>query len=201
MTDLVHYEAPQVVLRDGYRFDRYARAEYLDLLRAGYGRAAAAQRVNVSQRQIRKTIQLNPEFAEQVRDAEGQADDVVQNSLYQKAVGHQAVDRDGNVYDVPGSVEAQKFWLANRRTAEWNVGVARTPVTIGTSDDVDEIQSLDDLRETGRAVIRQLLDKVQQLEAAKAETFDDSIIDAESEELVTSTIPPVPGTVNDPWDE
>jgi hypothetical protein len=200
MTDIAKYEAPHVVLRDGYRFDRYARQEYLDLLRAGYGRAAAAQRVNISQRQIRKTIQLNPEFAEAVRDAEGQADDVVQNSLYQKAVGHQAVDREGNVYDVPGSVEAQKFWLANRRTAEWNVGVARTPVTLGVADDIEEIQSLDDLRETGRAVIRQLLDKVQQLEAAKAETFDDDIIEAESEEILSS-IPPVPGTVNDPWDE
>lgn len=199
MTDLVPHEAPPVVLRDGYRFDRYARKEYLDLLRAGYGRRAAAERVGISNRQVRKTIQLNAEFAEAVRDAEGHADDVVQNSLYQKAVGHTAVDREGNAYEVPGSVEAQKFWLANRRTEEWQVGVARgTTYVIGDGDVEETVQSVDELRMRGGEVIRQLLDRVKQMEDLQAEQIDEDVIDAESEE-VTASIPPVPDTVNDPW--
>jgi hypothetical protein len=203
MTDIVHHDPPPVRLRDGYRFDRYARKEYLDYLRAGYGRRAAAERVGISQAQVRKTIQLNAEFAEAVRDAEGSADDVVQNSLYQKAVGHEAVDREGNVYHVPGNVEAQKFWLANRRTSEWQVGVARgNTYQIGDVGDVDDDvvhQTLDALRVTGHAVISQLLDKARRLEEVEADQqLDDDVIDAESEEVTTS-IPPVPDTVNDPW--
>jgi len=61
----------------------------------------------------------NPEFLQSIKRGKIKADFKVNQSLYHKAIGHKAVDKDGNQIDVPGETAAMIFWLKNRQPDRW----------------------------------------------------------------------------------
>jgi len=81
------------------------RAEYLDQLREGKRRGAAAEAVGVDRETVRLTYNSDPEFATAVEQAEIDACDIVEDALLEAAKS--------------GNVVACQVWLYNRAPNRW----------------------------------------------------------------------------------
>lgn len=87
------------------KFGTRKKAMYLELLRQGYRRGAAAEAVGVSRETVRLAYNSDPEFAEAVDLAEVAACDIVEDALLEAA-------KSGNVL-------ACQVWLYNRSPDRW----------------------------------------------------------------------------------
>ena len=87
------------------RFDADAKARYLDALRRGNTRGAAAASAGVSRRTPELHAASDPAFAEEIDAAEAAAVARVEDALFQKAI--------------EGNVKAILAWLHNRAPEQW----------------------------------------------------------------------------------
>jgi len=148
----------------GVRFDRYARARFLDLVAQGHSRTGAAKRLGFQRRTITARMARDPEFAQQVLEAEGEILDEIESVVMGKAKA--------------GHVEAAKFVLERRDPARWGPLSARQ--AIGTAP-VDA--SPEELGAVAAELIRQII--------AKEQRVAEAVIDVESVEA-DDPVPPVP---------
>jgi hypothetical protein len=124
------------------KFDDIKKAEYLELLREGTGRCRAARSVGVNIFTVERHMGQYPSFADAVSLAETEADDEVENALYQAAIS--------------GNVTACQVWLYNRRKDKWtdrrNV---RTEITgrDGGPIEVDQVELLEKLKKIAQRTI------------------------------------------------
>jgi hypothetical protein len=88
-----------------YKFDKGRREEYLQKLRAGVRRSAAARAVGVDRTTVWRAIRDDPDFAAAVDEAELDAAELVEDALFQAAL--------------KGHVRAQQVWLYNRCSDRW----------------------------------------------------------------------------------
>jgi len=93
--------------RDGqpYKFGAQKRTEFLQNLRDGMRRGAAAEAVGVTRETVRLVYRDEPEFASAVEQAEMDANETVEDALYQAATS--------------GNVTAIQVWLYNRQPERW----------------------------------------------------------------------------------
>jgi len=89
-------------------------------LMAGADMAIASRLVGVSREALRKHALANPATAKRMEEAKSFADDRIQKSLFNKALG--------------GDTTAMIFWLKNRRPVEWRdrrelAGDPKAPLT------------------------------------------------------------------------
>ena len=87
------------------KFDATKKEGYLDALRQGARRGAAAEAVGVTRQTVHNHLKAHPEFAEEVSRAEMEANDLVVDALFQAAIS--------------GNVVAIQVWLYNRVPEEW----------------------------------------------------------------------------------
>ncbi len=87
------------------KFNRSTRKKYLDLLRQGVRRGAAAEQVGVTRQTVFIYKQKHPEFAEEERQAEIDACEIIEDALFQAAQA--------------GNVRAIETWLFNRCPERW----------------------------------------------------------------------------------
>ena len=87
------------------KFTRKKKEAYLELLRQGLRRGLAAQSIGLDRHTVVTAVRNDPEFAAEVDQAELDACEIVENSLYQKAC-------DGNT-------TAIQVWLYNRDPERW----------------------------------------------------------------------------------
>lgn len=103
--------------------------EFLEHMRAGMRRGAAAEVLGLTRMEVMTFIRENSGFEEQVLDAEGLATEHVEEALYQAAVS--------------GSVPAAKLWLDLKRPRHASPPMAAPPdednVTSAMDDDLAEI--------------------------------------------------------------
>lgn len=110
------------------------KEEYVEqarkLTKLGATEAELGEFFNVSQRTIRRWIVENAKFARAVKVGKAVADDRVEKSLYNRAVGYtfeseKIFQHNGKVIraevleHVPPETTACIFWLKNRRREEW----------------------------------------------------------------------------------
>lgn len=81
------------------------KALYLQKLREGLRRTAAAKAVGITTKTIREHAKADPEFAAQIEQAEIDAVDEIEDVLYEKALG--------------GHFQSIIFVLMNRRPEKW----------------------------------------------------------------------------------
>jgi hypothetical protein len=87
------------------KFNSKRKAEYLQQLREGLRRGAAAEAVGISRETARLHYNSDETFAEQVRLAEADSHEVVEDALFQAASS--------------GNVTAMIFYLCNRMPEKW----------------------------------------------------------------------------------
>jgi hypothetical protein len=92
-------------MAQAYKFTTARRRLFLDLVRAGKRRGAAAQECGVSRETVRLHMARDPAFAAEVEDAELDAVEKVEDALYQAALA--------------GNVVAAQVWLYNRAPDRW----------------------------------------------------------------------------------
>jgi len=110
--------------------------------------AQLAEHLGTSYRVLYDWMEAHPEFLQAVTRRRAQADDMVEGSLYGRAVGYdktlteQRLDKDGCVHDLdkdvhfPSDPNAAMNWLKNRRPDEWR---EKQTVEI-TGDFVDQVK-------------------------------------------------------------
>ncbi|MCA1596084.1 MAG: hypothetical protein LC772_06635 [Chloroflexi bacterium] len=81
------------------------RAQFLEELRKGTRRGAAAESIGISRETIRIAYNTEPEFAAAVEQAEMDANELVENALFVAAK--------------TGNVQACQTWLYNRMPERW----------------------------------------------------------------------------------
>jgi len=101
------------------------------LARRGFTRFEIAGFLEVNRETVRRWEAAYPEFCGALKSGAGAADDRVERSLYERAVGYSfeseklfcgkdgAVTRVPYVVHCPPDVTAQIFWLKNRRPNTW----------------------------------------------------------------------------------
>jgi hypothetical protein len=82
-------------------FSKTVQEEFLDHLRNGMMRGAAAEAVGLQRKTVLDYIATHEAFEKDVLDAEGEAYEHVEEALYQAAIS--------------GNVSAAKMWLDHRR--------------------------------------------------------------------------------------
>ena len=87
------------------KFNDRRKKEFLDALRTGSRRGAAAESVGVTRQTVWYAMQDDTGFAEAVEQAEMDANELVEDALYQAAQS--------------GNVVACQVWLYNRMPARW----------------------------------------------------------------------------------
>lgn len=87
------------------KFGDQKKEKYLRLLRDGQRRGQAARACGVSYETVRLHLHAEPWFAHAVHDAEMDANEVVENALFETAKA--------------GNVLAQQVWLYNRSPDRW----------------------------------------------------------------------------------
>lgn len=87
------------------KFIAEVRAQYLDLLRTGKRRGAAARQLALDPGTVRAYAQQHVEFRQDRRVAEAEADEIIESALFDTA-------KDGNV-------RAIEVWLFNRKPNTW----------------------------------------------------------------------------------
>lgn len=88
-----------------FKFDDLKKAVYVRLIRAGMRRVHAAEQVGVAYTTVLEHFRRFPDFAQAVSEAEMARLDLVEEALYETAIG--------------GNVVAQQVVLYNRRPEEW----------------------------------------------------------------------------------
>ena len=81
------------------------RAKIIGALQAGADMAIAAKAMGVDRKTIYRTMERDPSFADEVREARDFADERVEKSLFDSAM--------------KGNVTAMIFWLKNRKPKVW----------------------------------------------------------------------------------
>lgn len=108
------------------KFTAEVRARFLDRLREGVRRGKAARSVGVDPSTVRRYAQRVPEFADEMRLAEDEAHEEVEDALFLAAKS--------------GNVTAMIFYLTNRQPDRW--ADRRRPNTVqipaGQNTDVDD---------------------------------------------------------------
>jgi hypothetical protein len=99
------------------------RAEFLEHMRNGMRRGAAANALGFSRGQVLEEIDDDEEFEARVVEAEGEASEHVEEALYQAAVS--------------GSVAACKLWLSLRKPKAPSLPVLYEGEQVQPSDDMD----------------------------------------------------------------
>lgn len=89
----------------GGKFTDTAKADYLDMLRQGNRRMAAAEAIDVAYSTIWRAMKADDDFARAVELAERRADEEVEDALYQAAIS--------------GNLTAIQVWLYNRWPDRW----------------------------------------------------------------------------------
>ena len=115
------------------RFTLAPQLEFLTHLRAGMRRGAAAELLGFNRMTVMDFIEDHPEFEKKVLDAEGQANEHVEEALYQAAVS--------------GNVAAARAWLELRPSLTSDMALTRSqappPEPTDPSDDGEHAE--DDL--------------------------------------------------------
>jgi hypothetical protein len=116
------------------KFDAIKKEEYLNLLRNGGRRHVSARTVGIDPTTVLDHMNKYPEFADSVSRAEMEANEMVEDALYQAAVA--------------GHVTACQVWLYNRIPQNWadkrNIkvqGDANNPVQVHTTVDPAELEA------------------------------------------------------------
>jgi len=145
-----------------YDLEPDVKKAYLDSLRCGSRRYVAARKLNIASTHISNCIRTNPEFKQQVEEAEEEACEVVEDALWRNAV-------DGNF-------NAQKFWLVNRASHRWS----EKKQLPGSIDSVIPIQ----------VNVSNVFDDIQRLAVEYEKQFNDArkLTSGESRELATAAI-------------
>ncbi len=102
--------------------------EFLEHMRNGMRRGAAAEVLGLSRRHVIEFISGNEEFEKDVLDAEEQATEHVEEALYQSAV--------------TGSVSAAKLWLEMRKPKAPMLPMVLDDGPIASSDELDDVLRL-----------------------------------------------------------
>lgn len=110
---------------------------YLEHIRNGMQRGAAAEALGLSRRKVREWILTHPAFEASVQDAETDAIEHVQEALYQAAIN--------------GSVSAARTWLEIKGAVagpDRQTGPVRPPAAPGGDPfaDLDNVSPLDHAR-------------------------------------------------------
>jgi hypothetical protein len=118
-------------------FTKVKQGQFLEHIRAGMRRGAAADELSLARIKVREYIANHKDFERLVLDAEVDATEHVEEALYQAAVS--------------GSVAAAKTWLEMhpRQHANQPVGRPATPLPPSSSDpfaDLDNVAALDPRR-------------------------------------------------------
>jgi len=87
------------------KFGKRRKQAYLDALRQGARRGAAAASVGVTRETVRLHRKKDPDFADAEEEAELEAHELVEDALFQAAIS--------------GNVTACQVWLYNRRPDRW----------------------------------------------------------------------------------
>ena len=95
-----HQEKPRFV-----KFGIIKKSKYIELLANGGRRVVSSKAVGVSYECVRLHMQKDEIFADRVSEAEIEANENVENALYQAAIG--------------GNVIAMQVWLYNRAPDHW----------------------------------------------------------------------------------
>lgn len=124
-------------------FDSVEERQIQLLFEAGWTDAQVAKFYGIDRRTITKWKKKNPEFKKKVKGWKEKADDPVERTLYQKAIGGLKIKETKRVWKPGGPVqeviETVKelppcttsiiFWLKNRKREEW-----RDKVDLGGED-------------------------------------------------------------------
>ena len=136
------------------------------LCQLGATNADLADFFGVSIRTIDRWIVSHKDFCRSVKVGKDQADDLVERSLFQRAVGYtfeaeKIFNYKGEIVraqtreHVPPDTTAQIFWLKNRRKAEWRDRV-ETAVTVGFTEEFESF--IKDLRGEKKALAAPVID-------------------------------------------
>ena len=93
------------VVKNPYKFDDNKKEELLQALRDGSRRTAACESVGISRQTFYDALKDNPDFHEKVNQAERDANELVEDALFQAAQA--------------GNVTACQVWLYNRSPDRW----------------------------------------------------------------------------------
>lgn len=88
------------------KFDALKREAFLDLLRKGIRRVNACKKVGITRPTFNKCMNNNPKFAEEVSQAEMDANELIEQALFNTAL--------------KGNPTAQQVWLYNRDPERWS---------------------------------------------------------------------------------
>ena len=118
------------------------RPEYIqvvfDLCLLGFTDRQLAEFFDVSEVTLRSWKKKQPDFLLAMRKGKAIADAKVAHSLYNRAIGitveelRETVTKDGQIIalkttkQIPGDVQAQRFWLKNRQPDKWKENIAIT---------------------------------------------------------------------------
>ena len=116
------------------KFDADRRAAFLDYLRKGIRRSHACTKVGISRVTFNKWFKDNKKFAEEVLQAEMDANELIEQALFKTAL--------------KGNVTAQQVWLYNRNPGSWqdmrNIklsGDKDNPLTFSSKIDPSELDA------------------------------------------------------------
>lgn len=104
MADKAKPKGPKGI-RPAYKFTEGKRQAFLDALRRGARRGLAAEAAGVTRQLVCDYIERIPEFAKLVEKAELEANEPIEDALYQAALS--------------GNVVALQVWLYNRMPDRW----------------------------------------------------------------------------------
>jgi hypothetical protein len=118
------------------------REEYVqcvfDLCLLGFTDAQLSEVFSVSEVTLRSWKKKHPDFLVAMRMAKAIADAKVAYSLYNRAIGitveewREAIDKEGQVMSlkttkqIPGDIQAMRFWLKNRQPSLWKENISLT---------------------------------------------------------------------------
>ena len=91
--------------RKPYKFGNNKKKEFLNMLREGQRRGAACAATGITRETFRQHYNSEPEFADAVNQAEMEANELVEDALFQAAIA--------------GNVTAIQVWLYNRDSDRW----------------------------------------------------------------------------------
>jgi len=132
-------QSPQTVGRPTKYSPAKHPAQVEQALGSGLTVSEAASLLGISRSTLMEWIEKHPAFSEAVTRGKAVADELVEKSLYTRAIGYgytqtqtiesEKPDKDGEPIlatktvrqeiIVPGDVNAQQFWLKNRQPANW----------------------------------------------------------------------------------
>jgi len=113
---------PKVKAKKNGRPVKECPAELADLsiiASVGFTDAEIAILLGCSEKLLNNWKKNKPGFLQSLKSGKLAADFPVVRSLYKKAIGYQAVAKDGTIIDVPGDTPSMIFWLKNRQPDRW----------------------------------------------------------------------------------